>query len=127
MGYQGAQAPYLKYVCFAYNYAYPRVYIPKIRILNSYIPKICIPKIHIAGTHIPNIYIPILCIHMHFLHTQGIYAKKNPIHRVYIPYSCLLGMYKSYIPRGMYKTSCILYILNMVHRHLGALVILPII
>jgi hypothetical protein len=55
MGHQGAQAPCLKYVYFAYNYAYPRVYIPKIRIPNSYIPKICIPKLHIPGIHIPNI------------------------------------------------------------------------
>jgi hypothetical protein len=44
MGHQGAQTPCLKYVRFAYNYAYPRVYMPKIHIPNSYIPKICIPK-----------------------------------------------------------------------------------
>jgi hypothetical protein len=125
MGHQGVQAPCLKYVRFVYNYAYPRVYIPKIRIPNSYIPKICISKIHISGIHISNIYIPILRIYMYFLHTQGIYAKKNIIPRVYIPHSYLLGMYKSYIPRGMYKTSRILYVLNMVPRHLGALVILP--
>jgi hypothetical protein len=53
----GARAPCFKYVHFAYNYAYPRVYIPKIHISNSYIPKICIPKIYIPGIHIPNIYI----------------------------------------------------------------------
>jgi hypothetical protein len=125
MGHQGAQAPCLKYIRFAYNYAYPRVYIPKIRIPNSYIPKICIPKIHIPGIHIPNIYIPRLHIYIYtyFLHTQGIHAKKI-IPRVYIPHLCLLGMYKSYIPRDMYKTSRILYVLSMVPRHLGALVIL---
>jgi hypothetical protein len=60
MGHQGAQAPCLKYVRFAYNYAYPRIYIPKIHI----------PKI-------PNIYLPRLRIYTHFLHTQGIYAKKH--------------------------------------------------
>jgi hypothetical protein len=78
MGHQGVQAPCLKYVRFAYNYVYPRVYIPKICIPNSYIPKICIPKIYIPGIHIPNIYIPRLRIYMYFLHTQGIHAKKTP-------------------------------------------------
>jgi hypothetical protein len=53
-------------------------------------------------------------------------CQKNTIPRVYIPHLCLLGMYKSYIPQGMYKTLRILYVLSMVPRHLGALVILPI-
>jgi hypothetical protein len=39
---------------------------------------------------------------------------KNIIPKVYIPHSCLIDMYKSYIPRGMYKTSHILYVLDMV-------------
>jgi hypothetical protein len=128
MGHQGVQALCLKHVRFAYNYAYPRIYIPKIRMPNSYIPKICIPKIYIPGIHLPNIYLSRLHIYIYtyFLHAQGIYAKKNTIPRVYIPHSCLLGMWKSYIPWSMYKTSHILYVLSMVPRHLGALVILHI-
>jgi hypothetical protein len=40
---------------------HPRVYIPKIRILNSYIPKICIPKIHIPGILMHAKYMHELC------------------------------------------------------------------
>jgi hypothetical protein len=103
-GHQGAQAPCLKYVRFAYNYAYPRVYIPKIRIPNSYISKICIPKIHIPEIHIPNTYIPRLRIYTYFLHTQGIHDKKNTIPRVYIPHLCLLFFFCVSIS-GLYSKS----------------------
>jgi hypothetical protein len=66
MGHLGARAPCFKYVHFAYNYAYLRVYIPKIHIPNSYIPKICISKIHIPRIHISNIYIPGIRIYTYF-------------------------------------------------------------
>jgi hypothetical protein len=72
-------------VHFAYNYAYLRVYIPKIHIPNSYIPKIFIPKIYIPGIHIPNIYIPRLHIYTQFFTYSRYTCQKNIIPRVYIP------------------------------------------
>jgi hypothetical protein len=124
MGHQGVQAPCFKYVCFAYNYAYPRVYISKIRISNSYISKICIPRYIYPGYTYP-IYIYLEYVYIRNFTYLRYICQKNNIPRVYI-HLCPLGMCKSYIPQGMYKTSRILYILSMVPRHLGALVILPI-
>jgi hypothetical protein len=117
--------------------------MPQIR---TFCLQLCIPKdihtqdiytqlIHTQNMHTQDTYTR--DTHTQYIHTQITYiyvfftysryiCQKNTIPRVYIPHLCLLGMYKLYIPRGMYKTSRILYVLSMVPRHLGALVILPI-
>jgi hypothetical protein len=94
MGHQGAQAPCLKYVYFAYNYAYLRVYISKIHISNSYIPKKCISKIYIPRIYISNIYIYSKYIYVHTFTYLRYICQKNNILKVYIPYLCLLSMCK---------------------------------
>jgi hypothetical protein len=96
---------YPRYVYLTYTYskyAYPRYIYP------GYTYSIY--------TYLDYVYIRIFYI-------LKVYMPKNTIPRVYIPHLCLLGMYKSYIPRSMYKISHILYVLSMVPRHLGALVI----
>jgi hypothetical protein len=70
--------------------------------------------IHTQNMHTQNTYTR--DTHTQYIHTQITYiyvfftysrytCQKNTIPRVYIPHLCLLDMYKSYIPRGMYKIS----------------------
>jgi hypothetical protein len=80
MGHQGAQAPYPKYIHFAYNYIYPRIYIFKIHIPNSYNLRYAYAKyIYSWDTHIQYYYIhiQITYIYTYFLYTLGIYAKNT--------------------------------------------------
>jgi hypothetical protein len=104
--------------------------VPRHHVSNTYVLLIIM---HTQGYTYPRyiylrytypIYTYLDYVYIHIFYIPKVYMPKNTIPRVYIPHSYLLGMYKSYIPQGMYKTSCIFYVLTMVPRHLGALVIL---
>jgi hypothetical protein len=106
-----------KCVLLAYNYAHPRVYIPKLRIPNLYIPKLHIPEIRI-----PTIYISRLHIYTHFLH---IYMPKNyHTHGICTPFMTIRYIQVVHTS-GMCNPTRILRVLGMVPRHHGASVNLP--
>jgi hypothetical protein len=103
------------------GYTYPRYVYPT----HTY-PRYAYPRYIYSGYTYPIYTYPdYIYIYVFFTYSRYI-CQRNTIPRVCIPYLYLLGMYKSYIPWGIYKKSRILYVLSMVPRHLGALVILPI-